>query len=109
MPYLFKSRARVADVMMLERFGDQVLAVIGREKSTAGVITVEQIPAAIEALQHAGASEPPPSAGNEEVEVGDFGGERTLPPPPKLSHRFAPLIELLKASRAANEDVTWGI
>lgn len=109
MPYLFKSRARVADVMMLESFGDQVLAVIGRPKSTEGVITVEQIPATIAALQAAGASEAPPSPGAEEVEVGDFGGERTLPPPPRLSQRFAPLIELLRASQAANEDVTWGI
>lgn len=104
MPYTFKTLARAADVMMLQSTGDHVLAILGRPVSGQGVITVEQIPAAIAALAAAANGEPPPPA-----PAPADTGERPAEVPVSLHHRFGPLIELLQLSRAANKDVTWGI
>ena len=52
MIYKFKSRAE-GDVVMQESNGDQMLRIIGRQPSAQGIITVEQIPAAIAALEAA--------------------------------------------------------
>ena len=51
MLYKFKSRA-TADLIMLEANGRQVLEIIGKTPDDEhGIITVEQIPAAISALE----------------------------------------------------------
>ncbi len=52
MLYKFKSRA-TADVIMLESNGRQVLEIVGKTPGASGIITVQQIPAAIEALEAA--------------------------------------------------------
>jgi hypothetical protein len=52
MIYKFKSEA-ADDVTMLQLNGDQMLTIIGKELLPQGIITAEQIPAAIAALQAA--------------------------------------------------------
>jgi len=53
MLYKFKSRA-TSDLIMLEPVGRRVLQIVGKAPDDAhGIITVEQIPAAIAALQKA--------------------------------------------------------
>ena len=54
MLYKFKSRSE-AMVIMLGAHGDQMLKIMGKEPSTQGIVTVEQIPDAIAALQAAAA------------------------------------------------------
>ncbi|WP_019043618.1 DUF1840 family protein, partial [Comamonas testosteroni] len=55
MPYKFKSRA-TADLIMLDANGRKLLEIIGKSPDEVhGIITVEQIPAAIAALEAAAA------------------------------------------------------
>ena len=57
MPYKFKSRA-TADLIMLDANGRKLLEIIGKSPDEVhGIITVEQIPAAIAALEAAAAEE----------------------------------------------------
>jgi cyclopropane-fatty-acyl-phospholipid synthase len=105
MIYKFKSQAS-ADVIMLQINAEQMLTIIGKEPSPQGIVTVEQIPAAIAALESAvaahGASQ---STGNTaataQVEV---AGDGVM-----LRQRAAPFIELLRSSAEAGKNVVWGI
>ena len=101
MIYKFKSQA-AADVIMLQINAEQMLTIIGKEPSAQGIVTVEQIPAAIAALEAAvaahGASQSAATA--QDDVVGD---------PVMLRQRAAPFIELLRSSADAGKDVVWGI
>ena len=107
MIYKFKSQA-AGDVIMLRSTGDQMLAIVGREPTPQGIITVAQIPAALAALEAACSTheatpalqqvpEPP------EDKVEGEGDKVTL------RHRATPLIDLLKTSAQAGKDVVWGV
>jgi len=52
MIYKFKSKA-AGDVIMLGPTGDQLLRLMGREPAAKGIIEVDAMPAAIEALERA--------------------------------------------------------
>jgi cyclopropane-fatty-acyl-phospholipid synthase len=105
MIYKFKSQA-VAEILMLQQNGDQMLNLIGREPSPQGIITVEQAPAAItaleeaiEAYEQAQAQHPDQQPLDNELLEGNF----------PLRHRAAPFIDLLKRSSEAGQDVVWGV
>jgi Domain of unknown function (DUF1840) len=105
MIYKFKSQA-AADVIMLKLNGDQMLAIIGKDPSPQGVITVAQIPAAITALEKAiVAHETAQSrrAAHPQVEV-EAEGDSVM-----LRQRAGPFIELLRSSAQAGKDVVWGV
>ncbi|MDD2881370.1 MAG: DUF1840 domain-containing protein [Rhodoferax sp.] len=105
MIYKFKSQA-AGDVIMMKFNAEQMLAIIGKEASPQGIITVAQIPAAIaaleaavvahEAVQSLRASSPPQGV---EIE-----GDSVM-----LRQRAAPFIDLLRHSAAAGKDVVWGV
>jgi cyclopropane-fatty-acyl-phospholipid synthase len=104
MLYKFKSQSE-AEIIMLQPDGDQMLALVGREPTPQGIITVEQIPAAVSALEtaieaheHAQANHP------ENLPMESGLPEGNVP----LRHRAAPFIDLLKRSAAAGKDVVWG-
>lgn len=105
MIYKFKSQFE-GDVLMLEANGDQILNIIGRQPASQGIITAEQIPAAVMALETAinaiASVEPPalPHIGTETDPNGD-----SVP----LRHRAAPFIDLLRKSAHAGKDVVWGV
>ena len=97
MIYKFKSQA-ASDVIMLKLNGDQMLAIIGKQPSPQGIITVEQIPAAIAALEativaHEAAQSRRADHPQMEVEV---EGDSV-----RLRDRAAPFIELLRTSAQA--------
>ncbi len=105
MIYKFKSQA-AADVIMLQANGEQMLIIIGKEPAVQGIVTVAQIPAAIDALQAA-------IAEHEEVETRrranpglqiEVEGDSIM-----LRQRAAPFIDLLKTSAQAGKDVVWGV
>ncbi len=105
MLYKFKSQA-VADVIMLENNGQQMLEIIGKEVAPQGIITVDQIPAAVAALEaaivaHEAAQQQVAEAGQSEDEP---EGDSIM-----LRQRAAPFIELLKRSAAAGKHVVWGV
>ncbi|MEZ5657869.1 MAG: DUF1840 domain-containing protein [Burkholderiaceae bacterium] len=102
MLYEFKSRA-TGSVVMTEDVGNQVMKALGREPAARGVITVEQIPGAIAALQAAGRNQPATPAsgdGDQDDEDADMVA---------FSARVLPLIEMLGEARKAGKDVTWGV
>jgi len=105
MIYKFKSQAD-GDVIMLQLNGDQMLTIIGREPSPQGIITVQQIPAAIAALQaaievHEATQARRSAHPEEEIEV---EGDSVM-----LRQRAAPFIDLLSRSAQAGKDVVWGV
>jgi hypothetical protein len=103
MLYEFKSRA-TGTVVMTGPVAERLLAIVGKAPGPKGIFTVEQMPAAIEALQAAAErekAESPPEAGDDER-----GAERAKPV--SLAQRAWPLIDMLKAAHAADKPVTWG-
>lgn len=105
MIYKFKSQA-VADVIMLKPNGDQMLAIVGKEPSPQGIITVAQIPAAIVALEAAVVTHKAAEvlrSDNPQMCV-EVEGDSV-----RLQDRAAPFIDLLRSSALAGKDVVWGV
>ena len=105
MIYTFKSRA-AADVIMRQPNAEQMLAIIGKDATPQGVITVAQMPAAIAALKtavevHEKAETLRAKDPSQHVEV---EGDSV-----RLRDRAAPFIELLTQSAMAGKDVLWGV
>ena len=98
MLYKFKSKD-TGDVIMLEANGRRVLEIIGKDPGKAGIILVEQMPAAIKALEDAIALE---QSGDEDAGAvpGDGVG---------LHQRAISFIDMLRRNHAAGHDVVWGV
>jgi sRNA-binding protein len=122
MIYQFETRAG-GRITYTSVVGAQLLHLIGKEPGPRGVITVEEIPAALRALEAAVQREkemtaeqrrevePHAADENRRPDPRDPGrdDEREREPPVSLGQRAFPFIDLLKHARNVNEDVTWGI
>ena len=104
MIYEFKSR-RTGPVTMTQSVAERLLEIIGKTPGRTGIITVEQIPDAIEAMRRAVSHEPPPPP------EGDDPHEKPADPNiyVSLAQRTWPLIDMLKEAHAKGVDVTWGV
>ncbi len=113
--YTFQSRA-AADLLMLPATAKHILEILDKDPSGPGIVTVAQIPAALETLEKAvqdddarrkaldAARQSPDAetsakAGAESNELGAIS----------LRQRVAPLADMLRASLAENKDVTWSL
>jgi hypothetical protein len=108
MLYRFKSQA-TADVVMLEANARQLLDIVGKPAGPKGIITLDQIPAAVSALESAVRSDATQNNRNHDafaVEAHAEGAEREHV---GLHQRAAPLIDMLKRSQAEGKDVVWGV
>lgn len=103
MLYKFKSQAS-ADVIMQKFNGDQMLTIIGKTPSPQGVITVEQMPSAIAALEAAVLAHEAAQARLKDNLQLEIEGDGIM-----LRQRAAPFIELLRCSAQAGKDVVWGV
>jgi hypothetical protein len=105
MIYKFKSRAS-SDFVMLEVHARQLFEIIGKAPARKGVITVDQIPAAIAALEAALAREKSNAHNNDNfaVEGHDEAAEKQHV---SLHQRATPLLHMLKESLSEKKDVTW--
>ena len=107
MVYKFVSRA-TAEMIMLEADAKNILKAIGKDPSPQGIITVAQIPAAIQALQAAVAAEDErrqqaaPDKDPEDEDGHDV--KATI----GLKQRAVPFIDMLQRSVAEDADVVWG-
>jgi hypothetical protein len=110
MLYKFKSQA-AADVIMLQSNGHQMLTIIGKEPAPQGIITLDQIPAAIAALEAAVRAHEAAQARAqaEAAAAGQGPDEEPEGDGVMLRQRAAPFIELLRVSAAAGKDVVWGV
>jgi hypothetical protein len=94
------------DVMMFDEVAQRMMVLMGKEHATRGVVTVEQLPAAIAALQQAIAQDRATQRGKPAAEEDD---EAPAAAPVSLAQRAVPLVELLEISLARGKPVTWGI
>ena len=105
MLYRFQSRAS-PDFVMLEVHARQLLDIVGKSPAPQGIITVEQIPGAIAALEAALAREGRNSHNNDDYAVEGHTSEAEKQHV-GLHQRAAPLMHMLKDSLAEKKDVTW--
>ena len=105
MLYKFKSQA-AAEVIMLQPDAETLLKIIGKSPGPRGIVTVDQVPAAVAALHKAieaqEAAANAPAADKSDDETDTSGGV-------SLRSRAGPFIELLEKSAAAGKDVVWGV
>ncbi len=107
MLYKFKSRAS-SGFMMLELHARQLLEIIGKAPERKGIVTLEQMPGAIAALEAALAREGHNAHNNDDfaVEGHDEAAEKQHV---SLHQRAAPLLHMLKESLAERKDVMWEV
>lgn len=95
--------------------GAQLLHVIGKNPGPRGVITVEEIPGALEAIDAALARERERQADERRTLEPHASGdtddedERNKAPVVTLAQRAFPFVDLLKFALREKENVTWGI
>jgi len=118
MLFEFKSRA-TGSVVMTNDVGKKVLPLIGKAPEPKGIITVDQMPAAIAALEAAcqretqlaqAAKEKARRLGKDDPAAeADEQDEGEDPHLIGICQRVFPLIEMMKAAHAAGKDITWGV
>ena len=108
MLYRFKSQA-TADVVMLEPSARHLLDIVGKTPGPQGIITSEQIPAAIAALEEAVRLEHDRHRHNGDPVAAEDHEEPAEREHVALHQRAAPLIDMLKRSAAEGKDVVWGV
>ena len=102
----FKSSAG-SNVTMFEKNAGELLNIVGKKAADRqGVITVDQLPAGIGALQAAIAAEKALPA---KPEPGPDASVDLPEPTVTLVQRTLPLLDLLQRSLAEKEAVTWGV
>lgn len=105
----FKSAAG-ADVIMLGKTARTMFEVLEKDPdSPTGIITVEQLPAAIARLKQAIAADK--AARNDETDADDTEEDRPrgMAAPVSFYQRAWPLLELLELSQKEGKPVTWGV
>lgn len=105
MIYEFKSRA-TGTVVMTRSVGETILDIIGKAPAPQGIVTVEQMPAAIAALDRAVQAARALPAEPPDPEDPEGRDDARLP---TLAQRAYPFVEMLKAAHRAGKDVTWGV
>jgi hypothetical protein len=106
MLFTFQS-ATNGGLMMFEKNGKDILALLGKDPEDArGIITVEQLPAAISALQTAlradKARRPEKNSNASETE---FADDQSV----SQYRRAVPFIEMLERALKDREPVVWGV
>ena len=107
MLYEFKSKA-TGSVVMTGPVAERLLAIVGKEPGPKGIFTVEQMPAAIAALQAAVERDKAERAAEPDATDADER-PRDAPRAVSLSQRAWPLIDMLRTAHRAEQPVTWGV
>ena len=93
------------DIMMFDEVAHRMMEIMDKEKSGRGVVTVEQMPAAIARLRAAVAEDKAMHRGEKS---GD-SDENEAAPRIGFAQRALPLIELLEISLAKKKPMLWGV
>ena len=107
MLYKFKSKAD-GDVIMLEENAEQVLRILGREPAAKGILEVASMPAATAAIEAAVAEE---EQARRDADAETAADGRKLPARNAITlrQRTWPLLEMIRRSQQAGEDIVWGV
>jgi len=104
----FKTRA-APDVQMLDSLADYLLNIIGKRLGERGVITHDELPAAIQKLEAAVAIDKKERSEHD----GHFHeGEEGHEPhevPVGLSQRAFPFLDMMRLAQQENGDIIWGL
>jgi len=107
----FRSAA-CANVIYFGDVAKRLMQFMGKESADAGIITVDQLPAAIAALREAIADDKQnhrrlldQEEGETEYETAPNGASR---PRVSLTQRALPLLEMLETSQREEKPVLWG-
>ncbi|WP_250471076.1 MULTISPECIES: DUF1840 domain-containing protein [unclassified Caballeronia] len=104
----FKTMA-APDVMMLDNLAEYLLEIIGKQLTERGVITHDELPAAIQKLEAAIVSDKKERAEHD----GHFHeGEQGHDPheiPIGLAQRAYPFLDMLRLAQKENKDILWGV
>lgn len=111
MIYRFRSR-NDADVVMTQPVAERVLQVMGKDPAREGIVLVEQIPAALDALRAAAqADEAARASGRDDdaAETADDAreGAAGAKDPVSFRRRVWPLVQMLERAQAGDDPVTW--
>jgi hypothetical protein len=101
MIYQFRSKAG-PDVIMLADLSQRIFDILGRPLEPRGILTVEQLPSLITALETAILKDL-----EERSEAEDVGEKPKLAD--RLGQRAYPFLELMKQGKAKGEPVMWGV
>jgi hypothetical protein len=105
MIYQFRSKAG-PDVIMLADLTQRIFDILARTLEPRGILTVDQLPALITALETA-------ILKDLEVRAKSNSSEEANTEKPKLADRLGqrayPFLELLKQAKAKDESVMWGV
>jgi len=105
MIYQFRSKAG-PDVMMLGDLTQRIFDILGRPLESRGILTIEQLPNLITALETAILKDLEDRA--ESPASHDTAAEK-----PKLADRLGqrayPFLELMKQAKSKGEPVMWGV
>ena len=105
MIYQFRSKAG-PDVIMLADLTKRIFDILGQPLEPRGILTEEQLPALITALETAILKDL-----EERSQAKDEADEKAEKPKlaDRLGQRAYPFLELMKQAKAKNEPVMWGV
>lgn len=105
MTFKFKSQA-TSDLLMLSAHAQALLQHIGKPADAKGILTPEEMPAALSALKslpgEEASAEPPASQEDQD----DKPDEAAVV---DLRRRAWPLIQMIETAQAAKEPIVWGV
>ena len=108
MIYEFKSQA-TGTVVMTREVAEMLLDIIGKQPGPTGIITVEQMPAALARLQdYVPEGEERGNSTATPADDADPDNADEEPPVP-LKTRAYPLIEMIREAHKGGKDITWGV
>ena len=105
MIYQFRSKAG-PDVIMLADLTKRIFDILGRPLETRGILTEEQLPALITALETAILKD---LEERSQVKDDSEGGAEKPKLADRLGQRAYPFLELMKQAKAKNEPIMWGV
>jgi len=105
MIYQFRSKAG-PDVIMLADLTKRIFDILGRPLEARGILTIEQLPNLITALETAILKDL--GERSKLAAEGDAGTEKPKQAD-RLGQRAYPLLELMKQAKAKGESVMWGV
>lgn len=113
MLYRFQSKA-TGDVVMLPLHAEALLRIIGKDAAPQGILTVEDMPAAMAALRSAIAEDEARRAqpADPAAQLGpdaDDADERPEEERPGLRQRAWPLMQMIERAAAEGQAVVWGV
>ena len=103
MIYQFHSKAG-PDVIMLADLTKRIFDILGRPLEPRGILTIEQLPALITALETAILKDL-----EERSKTSDEGDSEAPKHADRLGQRAYPFLELMKQAKSKDKPVLWGV